>query len=53
MAFTRYLLKNTSLPVVVTGGDRFRNKEWALAEISDIEGAWSRFHHVVGDVSRK
>lgn len=54
VSFTRYLLKNTSLPVVVTGGlEKYRSKEFVLENFSDIKGAASRVHYIYGDITRK
>jgi hypothetical protein len=54
VSFTRYLLKNTSLPVVLTGGlEKFRSKEFVLKKLADIEGAASRVHYIYGDITSK
>jgi hypothetical protein len=54
IAFARYLLKNTSLPVVFAGGNpKYKTKEMVLERLSDIEGAPSRLHYMYGDPARK
>ncbi|KAF3406833.1 hypothetical protein DPV78_001186 [Talaromyces pinophilus] len=54
IAFARYLLKNTSLPVVFAGGNpKYKTKEMVLERLSDIEGAPSRLHYMYGDPAQR
>lgn len=54
ISFARYLLKNTSLPVVIAGGSpKHKSKEMVLERLSDLEVTTSRLHYIYGNPARK